>query len=520
MYKNLLFALYLGLLSNFSQAQCDSVVISGDLTVSTTTLMSGVYVVQGTFTIQSAATVYVTPYSSNGCGALKIYAEQINIEGNINGDYAGFVGGLGGAKGLDVTSATGHAASLTSCNDSGSEGHISVAGGFAGLAGAGPGAGNPGTNGQNGSGSKQYCGSFGDEAGVVGGAGGAGGGAGASYGGQGSNGGNGAAGSAVYNAVDLDVESSYTATAGNGGAGGTSSSVYGTTNGFDIQLGSGGAGAGGGGRSHYLGTDGESGGRGGGLVFLKAENSLSVSGTITVNGEDGKYGGSGGSGDATADCCSDGCNGCDERTFSAGSGGGSGSGAGSGGGILLQTGGTLSMSGILEAEGGTGGLGGQRGFGATCDYGGGGFCSENSITTGDGNTANEGGSGGGGRIKIFTPSCAQATISGSYSVLGGSGSPAVANGTYAEVCGYLGLNEVESFDLLVYPNPFSTEFTIELSQAQEFEYVLLDLSGKVLRSGAEFGSSFTIESNDLTAGMYVLQVTSNNAQKTLKISKK
>ncbi len=506
--------------AQLSFAQCDSVEVSGGLTVTSTTLMSGVYVIDGTFTVPSGVTVYVTPYSANGCGELKIYADEIYIHGEINGDYAGFVGGDGGERGNDVNSATGHASSLTSCNDEGSAGHIAVQGGFGGNDGTGPGKGIGGDNGQGGSGTKQYCGNFGDEAGMVGGAGGAGGGSGAAYGGSGSAGDQGGSGANTFSTNGLDVESSYNVVAGGGGNGGGASSVYGTINGTDIQKGSGGAGAGGGGRSHYLGTIGDKGGNGGGLVFLKAVDNIEITGMISVNGEDGSYGGSGGSGDATADCCSDGCNGCDERTFSAGSGAGSGAGAGSGGGIYIETQGTLTFSGTLSAEGGVGGNGGSKGVGATCDYSGGVFCSDNSMTTDDGTNGGAGGSGGGGRIKLFTPNCAQATISGSYTVLGGQGTNPAADGSYAEICGYLGVNENESASFAVYPNPFSDLLKIELGSFENYSVQLMDATGKTVYTATDFGSDILVATDELPSGLYLLQITTADNIQTQKVIKR
>lgn len=506
--------------AQLSIAQCDSIPVSGDLTVNSTTLMSGVYVVDGVFTIPSGVTVYVTPYSANGCGELKIYADEIYILGEIDGNYAGFVGGDGGERGNDVTSATGHASSLTSCNDSGSEGHIAVQGGLGGNDGTGPGKGIGGDNGQNGSGTKQYCGNFGDEAGMVGGAGGAGGGSGAAYGGAGSIGDQGGAGSNSYTASSLDVQLSYNVVAGNGGNGGGASSIYGTVNGMDIQKGSGGAGAGGGGRSHYLGTIGDKGGNGGGMVFLKAADHIEISGSISVDGEDGSYGGSGGSGDATADCCSDGCSGCDERTFSAGSGAGSGAGAGSGGGIYIETQGSLSFTGVLSANGGVGGSGGSKGVGATCDYGGSVFCSGNSMTTDDGSNGGAGGSGGGGRIKLFTPDCSQATISGSYSVSGGQGTNPATEGSYAEVCGYLSVAENEQQAFVVYPNPFTTQLTVELGFSDSYSVSLMDATGKTVYSNEDFGSEVQIATAEFPAGLYLLQIATSNGIQTHKLIKR
>ncbi len=386
--------------------------------------------------------------------------------------------------------------------------------------GSGPGKGNGGNNGSSGAGTKQYCGNFSDEAGVVGGAGGAGGGSGASYGGSGSEGNVGGNGSNGYTATSLDVESSYNIIAGVGGNGGATSPVYGTANGWDIQKGSGGAGGGGGGRSHYLGTVGGKGGNGGGMVFLKASNHIEIDGVISVNGEDGSYGGSGGAGDATSDCCSDGCNGCDERTFSAGSGAGSGAGAGSGGGIFIETEGSLNITGSLSANGGEGGFGGSKGVGATCDYSGGAFCSDNSMSTEDGQNGGFGGSGGGGRIKVFTPNCSDATISGSYSVAGGQGTNPALAGTYAEICGYLDVAENKLNIYHVYPNPFAHRLTIAFNKFEDYAIQMTDASGNIVFAHYDIREELSIETEHLMAGLYLIQISTSAGIQTQKVIKR
>jgi len=512
-------------LTSSSFAQCDSIQVSSDMIISSDQLMSGTYVINGDFTIQAGVTIFVSPYSSGGCGELKIYANNITISGTINGDYAGFTGGAGGTKGQSVSSITGHAASLTSCSDSGTEGHINIEGGFGGSNGDGPGGGNGGADGTDGSGSKQYCGNFGDEAGLVGGAGGAGGGAGGSYGGIGAAAASGGNGTNIATVSDLDIENSYGAMAGTGGAGGGPSVAYGTLSGRDIQLGSGGAGAGGGARSFYLGSDGFDGGSGGGLVFLKASGDVQIDGLITVNGQSGSFGGNGGSGDATDDCCSDGCNGCDERTYSCGAGPGAGAGGGSGGGIFVECLGTADIQGTLSALGGSGGSSGQIGNGAICDYSGGGFCDENSISTSDSDAAGEGGAGGGGRIKIFTLECTQHIISPIIEITGGTGANAAEDGTYSEVCGYASTEELTS-DLVwsIYPNPFNDKVTIQLPETLSYTapaaVLILDAVGKEVANYSFTSQLNTINLAFLNSGIYFVKVQHNGQLSSRKLSKR
>jgi len=502
-------------------SQCDSVVISSDLTVNSDDLMSGIYVVQGIFTITSNTTVYVTPYANNGCGELKIYAEQIIIDGKINGDFAGFEGGAGGSKGQTVTSNTGHIASLTACSDEGSQGHINVAGGLAGSIGNGPGAGVPGNLGTSGSGAKQYCGSFGDDAGLVGGGAGAGSASGASYGGIGAVGGIGGNGSNVGTANNASFEDSYAPVGGQGGNGGIASNPYGTQNGRDISKGSGGAGAGGGGRSFYLGSDGGKGGAGGGLVFLKANSDLNITGTISVKGKDGEIGGAGGNGDATADCCSDGCNGCDERTFSCGAGSGGGAGGGSGGGIFIESLGNANISGELIADGGLGGNSGLYGNGTTCDYSASGFCGANSFSTGNGTSGQAGGAGSGGRIKIFVLECSQYSNTGTISIQGGGVN--ADNGTLGEVCGYLAIEEIkEELDFMIYPNPFDSQFTLVLNIENDLDLILeiTNSVGTLVHQSNQINQKSNIDLSNVDSGVYFVRIISENQNIIKKIIKK
>ena len=188
MLKKILVTFLLFSLIKSHFGQCDSTIIQGDFFIYNDTTLSGTYYILGEFKILSGATVNVSHYSSNSCGNLKIYADKIRVEGDIDADFAGFTGGSGGLKGTLVSSSTGHSNGLTSCSGSSNPGQIEVEGGFGGLAGNGPGGGMEGKDGRTGSGSKQHCGTP-DEAGVIAGASGGSAGGGGSYGGLGSQGG-------------------------------------------------------------------------------------------------------------------------------------------------------------------------------------------------------------------------------------------------------------------------------------------------------------------------------------------
>lgn len=509
-------------------AQCVTTNITGDYIQSSDTIQSGIINVTGTYTLPAGVTITVPSYGLDNCGSLTINADKIVINGNIIADNSGYLGGIGGLGATAITSITGHESGLTGCIDKDNPGQITVGGGQAGQIGTGPGAGLQGGNGTVGSGTKQQCQSFGDDAGLIGGAAGAGGGGGGSYGGDGTAGNNGGNGIATGSASGFSFSGAYTPIGGIGGLGGNSGTTYGTLNGTDIDLGSGGAGAGGGGRSFYVGGNGLSGGNGGGMVKLVATDSLIVTGTITANGEDGKAGGNGGSGDQSPDCCSDGCNDCAERTISAGAGGGSGSGAGSGGGIFLQSDSYMNLTGSLSVNGGDGGSAGIKGNGATCTYGGGGFCSGNSMSSDNGNDGSTGGSGGGGRIKIFTTNCPTNVITPVHTEAGGL---SATTGTYAVVIvgcpAFVGMeNYIGTLEASIYPNPAEDFVNVQINNfsqgMNEINIFIYDANGKVVLkdfSLLEKGNIIQLPVQTLANGMYSIVLQNNNASSTYKFVK-
>lgn len=513
MKTTLFSALFLTLMSQV-YGQCDTTQVNGDMTVSSSTFLSGVYYVNGTFKVNSGVIVFVQTYGFNGCGKLEIHADNIQIDGTINGDYAGYSGGTGGAPGQDVSSLTGDAASLTGCSNKDNTGIVQLQGGLAGTSGMGPGAGFPGTDGGTGSGPKQQCMNTDDEPGMIGGSGGAGGGAGASYGGIGSSGGNGGSGSSTYSATGLNVSSAYPVVGGTSGSGGATATVYGTTSGQDTDLGSGGAGAGGGGRSFDTGLGGANGGAGGGLVLLYATNSLTISGTVTVNGEDGQDGGSGGNGGETAKCCSDGCDDCGEANLSTGAGAGAGAGAGSGGCIFLYAENAASITGTLEAKGGSGGSGGARGNGTSCTYSAT-FCGSQSLTSNNGEVGQSGGAGGGGRIKIFVPICSQATVTPTTALDGGTGFAAGTAGTYFLGCSELSVAEqTQQVSVQLFPNPAKDMLQVTLDGALNgANLTVLDVSGRVIYQTTieNTQNPIQIPVMQLGSGMYHVWVQSEGA---------
>jgi hypothetical protein len=239
-----------------SYAQCDnndSTTINGNFIIGSDTTLSGIFSMITDFHVLPGITVTVDPISAGGCGGFKIYAETIVIEGTINADGAGNLGGGGGAEGTMVSSdPTGNESGLTGCSNSGSTAQLVVEEGKAGINGdvLGVGFGKGGKDGSSGSGPKQHCTSS-DDAGMVGGAAGGSGGGGGSYGGLGTAGSSGGDGGdiASITSASIDISSAWVVVAGGAKSGGNAGVGYGTPSGMDIAYGSGGGGAGGGGRS-------------------------------------------------------------------------------------------------------------------------------------------------------------------------------------------------------------------------------------------------------------------------------
>jgi len=140
-----------------SFSQCVPTTIAGDLTVSSSMILSGTYSVNGTFHVPSGVTIFVNKFSSGACGKFEVYAKKIIIDGTINADDAGYIGGNGGAGGTAVNSITSDATAINTCSNKDNTGHVTVDGGKKGNNGNGPGGGLAGTDGQNGSGPKQQC---------------------------------------------------------------------------------------------------------------------------------------------------------------------------------------------------------------------------------------------------------------------------------------------------------------------------------------------------------------------------
>lgn len=81
----------------------------------------------------------------------------------------------------------------------------------------------------------------------------------------------------------------------------------------------------------------------------------------------------------------------------------------------------------------------------------------------------------------------------------------------------IAINLVEDFS--VYPNPVNQSLNLVSNSGDSFSYALFDLYGKIIHSEVTLVSNHVINTSLLSKGIYVVLITSNNAQKTIKIIK-
>ena len=72
----------------------------------------------------------------------------------------------------------------------------------------------------------------------------------------------------------------------------------------------------------------------------------------------------------------------------------------------------------------------------------------------------------------------------------------------------------------VYPNPVNDQLVIELSNAQEATYAIINNAGQPLQSGGINGSSVSVDVDSLASGIYLVKVSSNHEIYFRKIIKK
>jgi hypothetical protein len=179
--------------------------------------------------------------------------------------------------------------------------------------------------------------------------------------------------------------------------------------------------------------------------------------------------------------------------------------------------------------GGNGGNSGTKGDGTSTSYSGGIFCGNQTIVSGNGSIGNKGGAAGGGRIKVFVPSCSSSTINPIYAVSGGTSISNGSAGSYNVICGVNNIKESikEQFALRLFPNPFSDNITLQFKYDETPENMseinILNTLGMIIKTipseELKYNRTIQINLSDLSSGIYFINTTINNLSYDYKIIK-
>lgn len=114
-----------------------------------------------------------------------------------------------------------------------------------------------------------------------------------------------------------------------------------------------------------------------------------------------------------------------------------------------------------------------------------------------------------------------ATVQYGFKVTGPNADPADegALGSVVVSAPLLGVGDVNSVNVTSYPNPVTSEWTVQANETIT-QVVLYNVLGQQVLNQAPNNSSYTVNMSSLTAGVYVAQVSTSAGQKTLKLIKK
>jgi len=80
------------------------------------------------------------------------------------------------------------------------------------------------------------------------------------------------------------------------------------------------------------------------------------------------------------------------------------------------------------------------------------------------------------------------------------------------------IGEVTASTISIYPNPATSEFTIELPNGKPFTAEIYNLTGKCVKRSADLNSGETIQVSELNSGIYLVKITSNKTVIVKKIT--
>jgi len=100
--------------------------------------------------------------------------------------------------------------------------------------------------------------------------------------------------------------------------------------------------------------------------------------------------------------------------------------------------------------------------------------------------------------------------------------PVVTNTTHTNIVDFVGIHEQHGLlGSIVYPNPFSNELIIRTPNpyTEKREVSVMDITGKVIRRFESYSEEIKINTGEISAGIYFLNIKSNNVSENIKVIK-
>lgn len=84
----------------------------------------------------------------------------------------------------------------------------------------------------------------------------------------------------------------------------------------------------------------------------------------------------------------------------------------------------------------------------------------------------------------------------------------------------LGLNDVASQQISVFPNPTNGLVTVSSKMAGQIQFTLTEMDGRIVQQGTADGGLFTVDASALNAGMYLLHIDQKSERQSVRIIKR
>jgi hypothetical protein len=149
------------------------------------------------------------------------------------------------------------------------------------------------------------------------------------------------------------------------------------------------------------------------------------------------------------------------------------------------------------------------------------YCGSNQLTdlnVANGNNSNMVASLDPGLIALNNPNLTCIQIDAGYTPNSTDRNVDVTASFSTNCAGITGINEINSQNISIYPNPVINKLFVELENQQVTEMVIIDYSGRLVRSISN--NTNNIDVSELTQGVYLLKVLTENGISTNRFIKK